>query len=131
MKRFIGLIAVALLVFCSGCASYQVAKNSQQEVRAIRATQLAGGGAGIGIDISMIEALTVHPFLQLGAAALDAGVIYGGYRLLDAADQQINGNDDPPRTEIQVNNSPNAQVTVTGDGSPASSGSDQSSHEAQ
>lgn len=131
MKRIGSLFAVVVLCACSGCASFAVLKSSQQEVRAIKATQLSGGGAGIGIDVSALEAITVHPWLQLGAAAVDAGMIYGGYYLLDAADEKINGKDDEPETKVEINNSPNAQVTVTGDGSPASSASDQSSHEAQ
>lgn len=131
MKRFGSLFAVVVLCACSGCASFAVLKSSQQEVRAIKATQLSGGGAGIGIDVSALEAITVHPWLQLGAAVADAGMIYGGYYLLDAADEKINGKDDEPRTEIQVNNSPNSTVVVSGDGSPASSSSDSSSHEAQ
>ncbi|MFH0907183.1 MAG: hypothetical protein V1929_00270 [bacterium] len=121
MKRTGILLAVAVLGLCNGCASYLVMKSSEQEVRAIKATQL-DGGAGIGIDISAVQALTEHPFLQLGAAVVDAGLIYGGYRVLDAADQRINGVDDQPRTEVQINNSPNAQVTVSGDGSSNANG---------
>lgn len=130
MKKILIVLAVLVIAaVSSGCASVASYKASADEISAIKAAELSGGGAGVGIDVTSLNALTLHPVRQLGAAVLDAGVIYGTYYLLDAADSKINGKDDEPTVEI--NNSPGAQVNVSGDGSPASSAqsTDNSSHQ--
>jgi hypothetical protein len=137
-KAILGLIGLALMalvvaVLNTGCASYAVMKSSQRELqqqKALKAVKLGEAGAGIGVDVTALEALTYQPLMQVGAAVLDAGLIYGAYRGLDAIDQQINGQDDDEPT-VNVENSPGAQVNVSGDGSPASSSqsTDNSSHQ--
>lgn len=128
-KGLMGLVMAGALALVSGCASMMSYQASQEEIGAIRAAQLSGGGAGVGVDLSSLNALTLHPVRQLGAAAVDAGMIYGAYYLLEAADEKINGDDEPPT--VRVENSPGAQVNVSGDGSPASSGqsTDNSEHQ--
>jgi len=59
---------------------------------AIRAVQV-DNGAGIGVDVSNLAALTEHPWRQLGAAIVDAGLIYGAYMGADALAEAGNDND--------------------------------------
>ena len=85
--RPMGLMAVALAaaMLSGGCASALVARGSRERVvqrRAIQASALPDGGVAIGVDLLSLDVLTERPLLQVGAAVLDAGLIYGGYRLV-------------------------------------------------
>ena len=130
MKRIpIIALIVASLFACTGCTSLWSLQCSKDEIlrnrimasgnaAGMRALQLGAGedaairavaldnGAGIGVDVGNLQALTQHPIRQLGAALLDAGMTYGAYlggkALLDA-----NNNSEPSQTSgrdiIQVN----------------------------
>ncbi len=114
MKSYIkvGLMSAMLVSIsaCStGCASYMVYNKSQEKVamrkalargddRAIKAVQI-GDGAGVGIDVSNWEALSEQPLLQLGAALLDAAMVYGGYKGIES----INNDNDKDKQKSDVN----------------------------
>jgi hypothetical protein len=85
------IIILIILIFSNGCASYMVMQNSKEKIArtkayasnnqaAIRAIDLGEGAVGIGIDINNLEALTEHPWKQLGAALLDLASFYGAYK---------------------------------------------------
>jgi hypothetical protein len=98
-----GLVLVFVAISTSGCMSlwsYEASKREIQRDRvlasgneravdlivagcapdvAIRAVALEGG-AGIGVDVANLAALTKHPARQTGAAVLDALLMYGSYR---------------------------------------------------
>lgn len=84
----IGLVFVTIIVLGNGCASLLSLEASKREVvndrvcamrnPAIRGVAL-NDGAGIGIDIGNWQAVTNHPWRQLGAAALDAITAYAVY----------------------------------------------------
>jgi len=112
------IIILTILSICNGCASYMVMQNSKEKLArtkayatnnqaAIRAIDLGEGAAGIGIDINNLDAITEHPWKQLGAALLDLASFYGAYKGAeklndsnksstptdDTKDITINGND--------------------------------------
>jgi hypothetical protein len=128
-------VATMLLFSMTGCASYMVMKHSKRKVAyrravargddaAIKAIRL-GDGAGIGIDVTNIDAIMEEPLLQLGAALLDAAIIYGGYEGIRA----LNDDDDDDGGERNVHiNGDNNNVTVEGDNNGNGSGDDNSNH---
>jgi len=122
-------VLIAATMLSSGCASYAVYKGSEKQVAtkkalasgdeaAIRAVQL-GDGVGVGIDVSNIEALTERPWLQLGAAVLDAVSLY-------AANEGIKALNDDGDTIVEDNTPSNASggdtIIVTGDGNTVNTG---------
>ena len=124
MNNYLKTIVICLIImmFTSGCASYMVYKNSEQKVAArkafargdqvaIKAIQLGNDGVGIGIDVSNWEALKEQPLLQLGAAILDAGLVYGGYKGVES----LNENDKEKGVNITINGDKN-NTTIIRDG---------------
>jgi hypothetical protein len=81
------------------------------EDTAIRAVALDNGGAGIGLDVSNMQALGKHPFRQIGAAILDAGMLYGGYvgvkSLNDSSSNDNDKNAGRDNNDININGSGN------------------------
>ena len=117
------VIICTIAIMFSGCASYMVYKNSEQKVAArkafargdqaaIKAIQLGNNGVGIGIDVSNWETLKEQPLLQLGAAILDAGMIYGGYKGVES----LNEDSSDHGTTININGDKNNTTIVNGDG---------------
>ena len=89
MKKIISIVLLGCLMF-TGCASYSVYKASEQQVYAKKIAKtkqnavkaFADGETktvGIGIDVLAWEAIMENPGKQLGAAILDAAVLYGAY----------------------------------------------------
>jgi hypothetical protein len=93
-------LALVIAALSSGCASYMVMDGSRQDLRAVRAAELSGGGAGVGIDISTMQALGHRPWLQAGAAVLDAASLYG--LCLAAEELEGGGDDDDAAVRIQA-----------------------------
>jgi len=97
-------------------------KSGVSEEVCIRAVQL-DNGAGIGVDVSNLDALTEHPWRQLGAALLDVGTAaaaaVGGQALMQAS----NSDDD---SSSQTAGRDTIQATVDGRNNPINVG-DQSS----
>jgi hypothetical protein len=91
--------------------------NAKGDEKAIRALQI-GEGAGVGIDVSNWEALSEQPLLQLGAALLDAAMIYGGYKGVESLNND-NDNDkkgDVNTTTIETRGDNNNTTVVVGTG---------------
>jgi hypothetical protein len=112
-KTVVAMLAGAVVLSQSGCASYMVARSSQQQVssrRAIEASQ-HDGGIAIGVNLLSLETLKERPILQIGAAILDAAAIYGTYEL---ADRYIFDNRRTSSTHYTDDNS--IPITVRGDG---------------
>ena len=134
MKRAILCVGLVLIAAVSnGCiTTYLSAKASQREIAterivasrdkaandaltmgvppetAIRAIKMEGG-VGIGVDLFDWETLTKHPVRQLGAAALDAALLYGAYSLTQS------GNDNTSKNvtyNISTYNSDDTTVTI-------------------
>jgi len=112
-------ICLSAMLFANGCVSYMVMKNSEKEVAtrramaagdegAIRAINLGEGAAGIGFDVSNLDALGEHPWLQLGAAVIDAALMVGTYEGIKSFDDDGPSPDPDPEKSIEVN--------TTGDG---------------
>ena len=89
-KLIVVTVMLAVLSLQTGCFSYMAMEHGKKQVAlrravikndpvAIKAVQLGDNGVGVGIDITNWEALTENPLLQLGAAVLDAGLVYAGY----------------------------------------------------
>jgi len=120
MNKIIKTIATAVLimVYSSGCASYMVMESSKKRVSykrtvakgdqaAIKAFNSGEGTYGIGLDITNLDALKEQPLLQVGAAILDALLIYGSYEGI----QKITEDDKAAATDDNTGNN----VTVNGD----------------
>ena len=135
----IGMLAVAAL--SSGCMSlwsYEASKNEIKRERvyasgnkkAIGMIEMGGdedaairaiavdGGAGIAVDVSNWRALSKHPVRQIVAAILDAGMLYGAYRGVEA----LNNEDDDDRTSNTAGRDNNT-VTINGKGNEVNIGS--------
>lgn len=95
MKRLLIMMTVCIAsVFMTSCASYLSIESSRKELaymqvvatknpEAIKAFAI-DGGAAIGIDVGNLDAIRQHPWRQLGAALVDAGVVYGAKAGIDA-----------------------------------------------
>ena len=136
-KVLVMVLVLAGFLMSSGCASYLVYKDSQKKVAyrhavaakndvAIKAIELGNGGAGIGIDVTALDSLTEQPFMQFMAAILDAGIIYGGYRGVEAASGSSSGKGD---TSTTINGDRNTVTVVNGDSSTTTANPDHSSSE--
>jgi len=126
MKRTIKLVCllIAIAFLTSGCISAAVRKDSQKKIAyrramasgdeaAIKAVKLGDNGAGIGIDISNLDALTEQPFTQFLAALADAGIIYGLYEGIVAIDNKLDKNDSNlAGTQINVTESEDTEIIV-------------------
>jgi len=81
-------------------------RSGVREDVCIRAVEI-DGGAGIGVDVSNLDALTEHPWRQLGAAVLDAGMAAGAYiggkALIDSANNSDASNQTAGRDVVTVN----------------------------
>lgn len=115
-RLVLGAIAILALSMSSGCLSYWSYKSAEDEIRrervyasgdqnaiknirmgvsgenAIRAMRIGDDGVGIGIDVSNWQALTKHPVRQIGAAIVDAAMMYGAYEGVKSLSDS--GNDD-------------------------------------
>jgi len=140
MKKLIlitGMLVIA--VIANGCCSYAVMNGSKNKAAqrkalimgdepAIRATRLGSNGVGVGIDVTNWEALSERPFLQLGAALLDAAIIYGGYEGIKSLDD---GSDSNPGngTSVTLTDSDNNTVNVVnGDNNSSNNDENSASH---
>ena len=116
MKKVMTLITlVALVISLTGCASMMSYNASKREIMGERVMAsgndaaikafASGDTVGIGVNVLASEALTKHPFRQLGAAILDAGLIYGLYEGV----QELNQDNDHGGER-------NLNISTTGDG---------------
>jgi hypothetical protein len=91
-------------------------RSGAREDVAIRAVRLSEG-VGVGVDVSNLDALTEHPWRQLGAAILDAGMtagaVVGGKALVDSINSSDESNNTAGRDIVTVTiNSKNNDVDV-------------------
>ena len=124
MKRLIALtVLLSYVALAGGCCSYMVMEGSKKRVAlrkatiagdqvAIKAIRLGSDGVGIGIDVTNLEALKERPLLQIGAAILDAGIVYGMYEGLAAIDDDNKDEDDGNGINIDVQNSSDVDVNI-------------------
>ena len=125
---------IAIMLVANGCASYMVYKGSVKQVAmrkalasgdeaAIKAVYLGSDGVGIGVDVANMEALSERPWLQIGAAVLDAISLYASYEgiksLEDDGDTIIE--DDTPS-----NSSGGDTIIINGDGNTVDTGDTES-----
>ena len=93
MKMLFKIVCLLLVVsMFSGCASYVALNRNTRatalrraeamgDEAAVRAIRLGDNGAGVGIDVSSLDAIFDSPqnfLIQLGAAAIDAALVRGG-----------------------------------------------------
>jgi len=153
-KLIIGVFAMAMVVYMTGCASYMSYSASQNEIakerilasgdvdaanalragvpakQAIHAVKLGNNGVGLAIDITSMDALKKHPWRQLGAGVLDAALMYGAYEGIDALDDD----DDKPGnsgsgTSVNLTDSNNNTINiVNGDNNDSNNDDNQASH---
>ena len=77
-------------VYASGDANAMKAMNMGAEPRVAIHAIKQEGVFGLAVDLTAMDTITQHPWRQLGAAVLDAGIAYGSYALYD---KYINGDD--------------------------------------
>jgi hypothetical protein len=161
MKTLITIAKVTFVatiaLYCAGCMSVWsqrssldearrsriLASNNQEAIKAlnvgvsprsaIKAVKI-GNGAGIGIDVTSWEALKLHPWRQLGAAAADAGLLYASKEVLDNLNDDGN-NSDGGRQNITVNvegsDDTSVSVTSTGDSTSTDNSNNSDNSDAQ
>ena len=125
MKKMFTAVMVGMVVMmASGCASYMSFDASRNEIvrerafasgneAAIKAVNM-GNAVGIGIDVLNIDAITKHPWRQLGAAILDAGMIYGATVGVESINDS--GSDDTKATGINIVTTGNGNSTTVNTG---------------
>lgn len=122
MKKFTSIVTLSTIILISlmssGCMSYMVMENSKKEIKrsrsAIQAQDLGNGAVGIGFDVGNLEALKEHPWKQLGAAIVDAGLLYGGYVAVKELDDDSGSSSDKSDNNIIVNGNGNVTTIVQG-----------------
>lgn len=77
MKAIIVLLGIMLLG--TGCASL-IANQGLQKQSPMRVEASQAGGS-IGVNLFDLQTVANHPFISLGAAAVDLGLAYGIYAL--------------------------------------------------
>lgn len=90
------------------------------------------GGAGLMLDITALDALSEHPWRQLGAAILDGAMTYGTYKFGENQGWWGSGNtsdvnDSSKKNDINITGDGNHTTIVTGDGNTTSSNDNKSS----
>jgi hypothetical protein len=135
MKGIVLLASICMIVGLSisgGCASYMSYDASRGEIRsqrAIKAVKL-GDGAGVGIDIAALDALTEHPIRQTLAALLDAGTIYALVEGIDSLNDSSKDDDSTTSgdsVDINISGGGDNTITVSGDTSTSTVSDDNSS----
>ena len=116
MKKIIMIGMLAILLMSDGCVSY-LAKSSWNDAQKAKAIRVEADGSTVlvGFDISNMAYLKDNWPTALGAAVVDAGLLYGTYYLVD----QINNNGDNSgnNQENPTNvGRDNTTVSITGDG---------------
>jgi hypothetical protein len=85
--------------------------------RAIQAIQ-DPGVYGLAINLSALDVLKQHPWQQLGAAIVDAGIAYGAYLAVDSLGSDGDSSDtssDSRDTNVAISNSEGSNVIINGD----------------
>lgn len=122
------LVSAAVMLFANGCVSHMVMEGSRKQIAmqravisgddaAIKAIRLGDNGAGIGIDISNLDAILERPLLQIGAALTDAALIYAAREIVDAIEEGLeddSGKEDIVKNNIQINGDGNDVVIIDG-----------------
>lgn len=96
MNKLIKLIAVVGILASQGCASFIVAKGSQEKLKekAIIARPMGENGVQVGVDLFALDTLKERPLLQAGAAIVDVGLAYAAYDKWGKSDR--GNNEDEP-----------------------------------
>jgi len=138
IQNAVVLFLVTILVLNSGCASYVTYKKSEKELyqgrilasgderamnalkagvppkQAIRAVDISNG-VGIGIDLAATDIITEHPWLQAGAALLDAAIIYGAKEGIDHLNEHNSSSASTPvETDVEASGI-NIEITGSAD----------------
>jgi len=118
IKLMIMSVLTSLMLFSNGCASYLSYQASHREIvgnrvasmgdeSAIRAFAM-GDTVGIGINVLAYEAITEHPFRQLGAAILDAGAVWA----ISEGIKELEGKRDRETIKVSVTGDRNYVVII-------------------
>ncbi len=110
MKTIISISLIMFIMFSSGCASVLMYRHSEQ--KAIKAVRVENG-AGVGVDLSALDVLSQHPFLQIFAAVIDGAILYAGYEALKEGDGQKNEQQMPV---VSINGDRNNTSVILGTG---------------
>ena len=141
--KLLGIVGIlGIMVVSNGCMSYMSYQSSADQIKkerilasgnqvamkaiqngvdadvAIRAIPV-GDGAGIGIDVANLDALTKNPLRQLGAALLDAATIYGVFLGVEEIQNHNDSEDSKPVTPQITSTSAGGDintVNITGEG---------------
>jgi hypothetical protein len=124
MKKILASILLIAVMFCfTGCSVMSYNSSREEMVReqvvasgdeaAIKAFQM-NGTVGVAVDISAVKVLTKHPIRQLGAALVDAGLLYGAYMGIESLTQN-SSNDGNRNLTISTTGTGNVYNINTGD----------------
>jgi hypothetical protein len=133
IRVILALTIVGAMAMSTGCASYMVYKESHKQVamrkalitnnqQAIKSLQLGGDASAAGIPVSFSEALVERPWLQTGAAGVDALIGYGVYEGVRAIDASSNDSDSKHGNNANNNQSGENTTIVQGNGNTVNVG---------
>jgi len=119
MKKIMIMSVIAsLMLFSNGCASYLSYQASHREITGYRVSTMGdelairafamGDTVGIGINVLAYEALSEHPFRQLGAAILDVGAVWA----LSEGVKELEGRRDRETIKVSVTGDRNYVVII-------------------
>jgi len=119
MRKVLCLVLVGAML--SGCCSYMVNEKTREQL-AVRA-QPVDGGVAVGMDVSAWRAIKANPVQHIGAALLDAALIYGTAEGVRALNEYVQ-NESTEGIRISFENSDGNVITVSNqsEGSTSSSG---------
>lgn len=138
----VSVVALAMILGNTGCASYMVYKESSRQVAmrkalitnnqsAIKALQLNGDVSSSGISVSFMEAIGERPWLQVGALGVDGLIAWGAYEGIKAIDESSGGDSEDGGNDANQNAAGENTVVVQGDGNNVNVNSGQPEEEVE
>lgn len=95
MKYLVFSLMVFFIFLSVGCASFGVAKVSQNQINSERRAihmEARNNEVFVAVDLFNLDVLTYRPYWQVGAAVLDAAAGYWVYNKLTKDDSGDSGN---------------------------------------
>jgi len=109
------IMFIVAIIMLSGCASMYSVHSSRKELgeQSIRAVQVEDG-VGIGVDISNLDAIKLHPWRQAGCAVVDAFTFYAVYEGINALEEEDKKEEKEPQV-IKDTDTSRDTIIVNGD----------------
>jgi len=117
MNKILLIVLTGYLLFTNvGCVSY-MAKQSWNDAKEQQAVRVEADGTAVmvGVDLTAMEYLSDNWPIALGAAVLDAGLLYGTYLAVDEISNSSDSDDEDKRGDSDAGRD-NIYISLEGDG---------------